>query len=66
MAAKIVGKSPLTLSIGKQAFYAQLEMPMAEAYAYASAVMTRNMLARDAQEGIDAFIAKRAPVWRGE
>lgn len=66
LAAKIVGKSPLTLAIGKEAFYAQLEMPMADAYAYASAVMTRNMLARDAQEGIDAFIAKRAPVWRGE
>jgi len=66
LAAKIVGKSPLTMAIGKEAFYAQLEMPVAEAYAYASAVMTRNMLARDAQEGIDAFIAKRAPVWRGE
>lgn len=66
MAAKIVAKSPLTLAIGKEAFYAQVEMPMSEAYAFASAVMTRNMLARDAQEGIDAFIAKRAPVWRGE
>ena len=66
LAGKIVSKSPLTLAIGKQAFYAQLEQPMADAYAYASAVMTRNMLARDAQEGIDAFIAKRAPVWRGE
>lgn len=66
LAAKIGAKSPLTLAIGKEAFYAQLEQPMAEAYAYASAVMTRNMLARDAREGIDAFIAKRAPVWRGE
>jgi enoyl-CoA hydratase/carnithine racemase len=66
LAGKIVSKSPLTLAIGKQAFYAQLELPVADAYAYASAVMTRNMLARDAQEGIDAFIAKRAPVWRGE
>ena len=66
LAGKIVAKSPLTLAIGKQAFYAQLEMPMAEAYGYASAVMTRNMLARDAREGIDAFIAKREPVWRGE
>jgi enoyl-CoA hydratase/carnithine racemase len=65
LAAKIVGKSPLTLAIGKQAFYAQLEQPVADAYAYASAVMTRNMLARDAQEGIDAFIAKRPPVWTG-
>jgi len=66
LAGKIVSKSPLTLAIGKQAFYAQLEQPMADAYTTASAVMTRNMLARDAQEGIDAFIAKRAPVWRGE
>ncbi len=66
LAGKIVSKSPLTLAIGKQAFYAQLEMPVADAYGYASAVMTRNMLARDAQEGIDAFIAKREPVWRGE
>lgn len=66
LTAKIASKSPLTLTIGKEAFYRQLEQPMEEAYAYASAVMTRNMLARDAQEGIDAFIEKRAPVWMGE
>lgn len=66
MAGRITSKSPLTLAIGKEAFYKQLEMPQAEAYAHASAVMTRNMLARDAQEGIDAFIEKRKPVWRGE
>lgn len=65
-AGRITAKSPLTLAIGKEAFYKQLEMPLADAYAYASAVMTRNMLSRDAQEGIDAFIAKRPPVWRGE
>jgi enoyl-CoA hydratase/carnithine racemase len=65
LAGKVVSKSPLTLAIGKEAFYAQIEMSTADAYAYASAVMTRNMLARDAQEGIDAFIAKRAPVWTG-
>ncbi len=65
MARLIAGKSPLTLAIGKEAFYRQLEMPLAEAYAYASEVMTRNMLARDAEEGIDAFLAKRPPVWEG-
>jgi len=65
-AATITSKSPLTLQIGKEAFYKQIEMPIEDAYAYASAVMTRNMLARDAQEGIDAFIEKRKPVWTGE
>jgi enoyl-CoA hydratase/carnithine racemase len=65
MAAGIAGKSPLTLAIGKQAFYHQMELPVAEAYAYAAEVMTRNMQARDAAEGIDAFLARRAPVWTG-
>ena len=65
MAAAIVGKSPLTLKIGKEAFYRQLEQGIEGAYAYTSRVMTENMLARDAEEGIDAFLAKRRPVWRG-
>jgi enoyl-CoA hydratase/carnithine racemase len=65
LAAKIAAKSPLTLAIGKEAFYRQAELPLNEAYAYASEVMTRNMLARDAEEGIDAFLGKRAPVWTG-
>ncbi len=65
LAAQIAGKSPLTLAIGKQAFYRQAEMDLDAAYAYAAEVMTRNMLARDAEEGIDAFIAKRQPVWSG-
>jgi enoyl-CoA hydratase/carnithine racemase len=65
MAKTIVGKSPLTLKIGKEAFYRQLERPVAEAYDYAGRVMVENMLARDAEEGIDAFIQKRSPVWTG-
>lgn len=65
LAGQIAAKSPLTLSIGKEAFYRQVEMPLAEAYAFAAEVMTRNMLARDAEEGIDAFLQKREPVWTG-
>jgi enoyl-CoA hydratase/carnithine racemase len=65
LAAQIVAKSPLTLAIGKEAFYRQAEMDLDEAYAYASEVMTRNMLARDAAEGIDAFLGKRQPAWTG-
>ncbi len=66
LAGTIAAKSPLTLRIGKEAFYRQLEMDVAGAYDYAAEVMTSNMLARDAEEGIDAFIEKRPPVWRGE
>jgi len=65
MAAAIAAKSPLALATGKEAFYRQVELPTAEAYAYASEVMTANMLARDAEEGIGAFLEKRAPVWCG-
>jgi len=65
LAAMIAGKSPLTVKIGKEAFYRQAEMDIAAAYAYASEVMTENMLARDAAEGIDAFIEKRQPTWQG-
>jgi enoyl-CoA hydratase/carnithine racemase len=65
LAGQIVAKSPLTLAIGKEAFYRQAEMGLDDAYAYASEVMTRNMLARDAAEGIDAFLDKRQPVWTG-
>jgi enoyl-CoA hydratase/carnithine racemase len=66
LAEQIAAKSPLTLAIGKEAFYRQAEMDLDQAYAYASEVMTRNMLARDAEEGIDAFLDKRPPVWTGE
>jgi enoyl-CoA hydratase/carnithine racemase len=65
LAGGIAAKSPLTLAIGKEAFYRQLELGLADAYDYASEVMTRNMLARDAEEGIDAFLEKRAPSWQG-
>jgi enoyl-CoA hydratase/carnithine racemase len=66
LCGKIIAKSPLTLAIGKEAFYRQAEMGLEEAYAYASQVMTTNMLARDAEAGIDAFIAKRPmPDWQG-
>jgi enoyl-CoA hydratase/carnithine racemase len=63
LARKIASKSTLTVKIGKEAFYRQLEMPLAEAYKYTAEVMVENMLARDAEEGIDAFIEKRAPKW---
>ena len=63
LARQIAGKSALTVKTGKEAFYRQAELPLADAYAYASEVMTRNMLARDAEEGIDAFLQKRAPQW---
>ncbi|MGL4404469.1 MAG: enoyl-CoA hydratase [Notoacmeibacter sp.] len=61
----IVSKSPLTLKIGKQAFYEQAEMGLAEAYNYTVRVMVENMLARVAEEGISAFIEKRKPEWTG-
>jgi enoyl-CoA hydratase/carnithine racemase len=64
LAREIAGKSALTVAIGKEAFYRQAELDLAAAYRYAAEVMTTNMLARDAGEGIDAFLAKRAPVWR--
>ena len=64
IARKIASKSSMTLAIGKAAYYAQREMSLSDAYAYASGVMVENMLARDAEEGIGAFIEKRAPRWQ--
>jgi enoyl-CoA hydratase/carnithine racemase len=64
LARTIAGKSALTVKIGKEAFYRQAELDLAAAYRYAAEVMTTNMLARDAGEGIDAFLTKRAPVWQ--
>ena len=65
-AATIAAKSAATLRMGKQAFYAQAEMRLADAYDYASRAMVENMLAADAKEGIAAFIGKRKPEWTGE
>lgn len=63
LANLIASKSPKTLKIGKQAFYAQSEMALADAYDYAARVMVTNLMERDAQEGIDAFVEKRVPSW---
>jgi enoyl-CoA hydratase/carnithine racemase len=64
LAGEIAGKSAFTLAIGKEAFYRQAELDLAAAYRYAAEVMTTNMLAADAGEGIDAFLAKRPPIWQ--
>ena len=66
LAGAIAAKSPVVLAIGKEAFYRQIEMDLDDAYAYTSEVMCMNLAKRDAAEGIDAFIEKRKPVWRGE
>jgi enoyl-CoA hydratase/carnithine racemase len=66
LAHKIAEKSALAIALGKEAFYRQIEMDLSAAYAYTSEVMTKNMLAHDAEEGIDAFIEKRKPVWKDD
>ncbi len=66
IAKKIASKSNLTIKIGKQTFYKQLEMPLRKAYAYTSRMMTNNMMAMDAKEGISAFLEKRRPVWKNK
>ena len=65
LAHQIAQASPVTVSIGKQAFYAQIDMDQPKAYAYAKEVMSMNAMAEDAQEGMGAFLEKRVPVWRG-
>ena len=64
IAKKISSKSNLTIKIGKRAFYKQLEMPLNKAYKYTSEMMTLNMMAMDAKEGISAFLEKRSPKWK--
>jgi len=64
IAITIASKSNLTIKLGKKAFYKQLEMPLKKAYAYTSKMMTSNMMASDAKEGISAFLEKRIPKWK--
>ena len=64
LAQKVALKSAYTVKLGKAAFYRQAEMSLADAYRYAAEVMTENMMARDAEEGIGAFIEKREPKWQ--
>ena len=66
IAKKIASKSNLTIKIGKQTFYKQLEMPLRKAYNYTSKMMTVNMMAMDAKEGISAFLEKRRPIWKNK
>jgi enoyl-CoA hydratase/carnithine racemase len=66
LAAKVAEASSLVVSIGKQAFYTQIDLGQPKAYAYAKEVMSMNALAADAQEGIAAFLGKRAPCWSGK
>ncbi len=66
VAKTIASKSNLTIKIGKQAFYKQLEMPLRKAYAYTSRMMTLNMMSIDAHEGISAFLSKRKPKWKNK
>ena len=66
LAKKITSKSNLIVKIGKKAFYKQLEMPLHKAYKYTSKVMTENMMAADAHEGISAFLEKREPNWKNK
>ncbi len=65
MAARIADASTFTVSLGKQAYYTQIDLDQPKAYAYAKEVMSMNSLAADAQEGISAFLEKRAPCWAG-
>ena len=63
LAEKIAKKSSMTLKIGKEAFYKQFEMNLSDAYKYTSRVMVKNILKKDAKEGINSFLEKRDPNW---
>ncbi|MES0362819.1 MAG: enoyl-CoA hydratase-related protein, partial [Desulfobacteria bacterium] len=63
---KIAEASPLTLSLGKTAFYTQVNLTDFQAYDYAKQAIVNNLLAEDAQEGLSAFLEKRKPTWKGE
>ncbi len=63
---KLAASSPLTMGIGKQAFYQQIDVPQAQAYSLMSETMATNAMTCDAQEGIDAFLTKREPIWQGK
>jgi enoyl-CoA hydratase/carnithine racemase len=65
LARQIAEASPLTLSLGKQAFYAQIDLDQAKAYAYTKEIMSMNAMAEDAHEGMSAFLEKRAACWKG-
>src|SRR5271170_7307691 len=65
LALEIAVSSPLTVAIGKRAFYEQIDLDQAAAYEHMSEVMSQNAMAADAQEGIGAFLDRRAPRWRG-
>ena len=65
LASKIAEASPLTLAIGKQAFYSQIDLDQPKAYAYAKEIMSLNAMAADSREGISAFLEKRAACWTG-
>jgi len=66
LSKKIASKSNLTIKIGKQTFYKQLKMPLRKAYMYTSKMMTQNIMAMDAKEGISAFLEKRKPIWKNK
>ena len=66
LACQVAEASSLTVAIGKQAFYSQIDLDQPKAYAYAKEVMTMNALAQDVQEGVSAFLEKRAACWSGK